>query len=78
MRKSVLIFLGIVLLVFGAVALAKGGIPHTVHHTFDIAIAKGSVNTEEVWEVPPVFAGLALAAGTVLILLGAKGGKAAA
>jgi hypothetical protein len=78
MRNTVLIILGISLLIFGAVALAKGGIPHTVHHTFDIAIAKGSVNTEEVWEVPPVLAGLALAAGVGLILLGAKGGKPAA
>jgi hypothetical protein len=75
MRKPVLIILGVILIVFGAISLAKGGIPHTVHHTFDIAVVKGSVNTEEVWEVHPALAGLAIAAGAGLIFAGARGGK---
>lgn len=75
MSKSLLILLGIALIIFGAVSLAKGGIPHTVHHTFDIAIVKGSVNTNEVWEVHPALAGLAIAAGAGLVFAGARPAK---
>jgi uncharacterized membrane protein len=75
MRKTTLILLGALLIVFGAISLAKGGIPHTVHHTFDIAVVKGSVNTDEVWEVHPVFAGLSIAAGAALLFAGARDGK---
>lgn len=71
-RKTIMIVLGVLLIVFGAIALAKGGIPHTVKHSFDIAIVKGSVNTQEVWEIHPVFAGLAIAAGAVLVFAGAR------
>jgi hypothetical protein len=72
MRKIILIVLGIALIVFGAVALAKGGIPHTSHHTVNLVIAKGSFDTDEVWAVHPIIAGLSLAAGVLLVFLGAK------
>lgn len=72
MRKPILLVLGGGLLIFGAVALAKGGIPHTAHHEFDLVLAKGSLNTREVWVVHPAFAWLALAAGAFLIFLGAR------
>ena len=72
MRKIILLVLGCALLVFGAVALAKGGIPHTAHHEFDLVIAKGSLNTREVWEIHPAFAWLSLAAGAFLIFMGAR------
>ena len=72
MRKTVMIVLGIALIIFGAVALAKGGSPHTAHHEVDLVVFKGSVNTQEVWEIHPALAGLALAAGAVLIFFGAR------
>ena len=72
MRKIILIVLGVLLIIFGAVALAKGGIPHTAHHQVDMVIIKGSFNTEEVWAVHPVIAGLSLAAGVALVFFGAK------
>ena len=72
MRNTLFIVLGIALFIFGAVALAQGGIPHPAHHAFDIAIAKGSVDTQEMWVVQPVMAGLALVAGVALILAGAR------
>ncbi len=72
MRKTLLILSGVVLIIFGAVALARGGIPHTARHKVDMVIIKGSFNTEEVWEIPPLIAGLSLAAGVVLVFFGAK------
>lgn len=72
MKKTVMIVLGICLIIFGAVALAKGGIPHTAHHEVDMVVFKGSVNTHEVWAIHPALAGLALAGGAVLIFLGAR------
>ncbi len=71
-RKTIMIVLGVLLIIFGAIALSQGGIPHTVNHSWHFAFFNGSFETQEVWEIHPIFSGLAIAGGAVLVFLGAK------
>jgi hypothetical protein len=65
--------LGIVLIVLGALALAYQGFSYTRREkVLDIGPIHATADTREHVDVPPIFGGLALAAGAVLLVMGAK------
>jgi hypothetical protein len=65
--------LGIVLIVLGALALAYHGIRYTTREKLlDIGSLKVTASERKTIPVPPVVAGIALAAGIALILMDRK------
>jgi hypothetical protein len=65
--------LGIVLIVLGALALAYQGFSYTRREkVLDIGPIHATADTQEHVPVPPIVGGLALAAGVVLLFMGAK------
>ena len=76
MNRSVLLIAGIVLAVLGALALWKGGIPYTEREqVLDIGPVEATAETEERFSVPPLLGGVVLAAGAVLVVVGATRAK---
>jgi hypothetical protein len=70
--KSITI-LGILLAVLGALALAYQGFNYTREkNVVDVGPIHATVDTREHVSVPPIVGGLALAAGAVLLVVGAK------
>jgi hypothetical protein len=64
---------GIILIVVGIVALAYGGISYTRRETIvDIGPIEATAEKRETIPLPPVLGGLALAAGVVLLVYGAR------
>jgi hypothetical protein len=64
---------GIVLMVLGALALAYQGINYTHREkVLDVGPIHATKDTEEHIPVPPILGGLALVAGIVLLVSGAK------
>ena len=71
--KWIIIFLGIALILIGVLSLAYHGIPYMAHEQL-IAIGP-LVATQEVRKMiplPPALGGPILAAGIVLVVIGAK------
>ena len=65
--------LGIVLIVLGALALAYQGFSYTRREkVLDVGPIHATADTREHVDVPPIIGGLALAAGAVLLVMGAK------
>lgn len=65
--------LGIALIILGALALAYQGFSYTRHEkVIDIGPIHATADTQEHVPVPPIIGGLALAAGVVLLFMGAK------
>ena len=65
--------LGIVLIVLGALALAHQGFSYTRREkVLDVGPIHATADTREHVDVPPIIGGLALAAGAVLLVMGAK------
>jgi hypothetical protein len=65
--------IGIVLVVLGALALAYQGISYTRQEkVLDIGPIHATAEKQERIPLPPVIGGLALAAGVVLLVVGAK------
>jgi hypothetical protein len=65
--------LAIVLIVFGVVALAYGGISYThKEKVIDIGPIEATADKHETIPLPPVVGGLALAGGVVLLVMGKK------
>ena len=65
--------LGVVLIVLGALALAYQGFSYTRHEkVLDIGPIHATADTQEHVPVLPIIGGLALAAGVVLLFIGAK------
>jgi uncharacterized membrane protein len=65
--------LGIVLVVLGALALAYQGFNYTRRETvIDIGPIHATADKQEHVPLPPIIGGLALAAGVVLLVFGAK------
>ena len=65
--------LGIVLAVLGALALVYQGFTYTRQKTvLDVGPIHATVDDREHVPLPPIVGGLALAAGGILIALGAK------
>jgi len=60
--------LGIVLIVFGVVALVYQGVTYIVPHTSNIGPFWITVSEQRSIPLPPIVGGVALAAGIVLVL----------
>jgi hypothetical protein len=65
--------LGILLVVLGVLALAYQGVSYTRQEkVLDIGPIHATKETQEHIPLPPIVGGLALAAGAVLLVIGAK------
>ena len=70
---NVLTIIGIVLLVIGVVALAYQGISYTTtEKVVDLGPLKVEAKREKTIPLPPVLGGVAVAAGVVLLVAGAR------
>ena len=66
---------GIVLIVLGVIALAYQGITYTTQEkVVDIGPLKVEAKREKTIPLPPVLGGVAVAAGVVLMIVGARRG----
>ncbi|MFI5375279.1 MAG: DUF3185 domain-containing protein [Candidatus Rokuibacteriota bacterium] len=64
---------GVALIILGVVALAYQGITYTTREKIiDIGPLKASVDKEKSIPLPPIIGGLALAAGVILVIVGAR------
>lgn len=69
-----LTIVGIVLIVIGVVALAYQGISYTTtEKVIDIGPLKVEAKKEKTIPLPPVLGGVAVVAGVVLLIAGARG-----
>lgn len=70
--KAILV-LGILLVVLGAVALAYQGITYTTQEkVLDVGPFKATVETQKTIAVPPWVGAAVVAAGVVLVIVGAR------
>lgn len=68
-----IILVGIVLIILGATALAYHGFTYTTHEkVLKTGPIEATKETEKTIPLPPLVGGAALAAGIVLIVMGAK------
>lgn len=66
-------WVGIVLIILGALALSYQGINYTSEKkVFDMGPAHMTTETHERIPIPPILGGLALAGGVVLLVVGAR------
>ena len=66
--------LGIVLIVVGLIALAVGGISWTQNKkVVDLGPIQASAQEHHTIPLPPVFGGIAVAAGVILLVAGNRG-----
>ena len=69
-----LVIVGIILIAIGVVALAYQGISYTTtERVVDIGPIKIDAQKEKTFPLPPVLGGVAVAAGVVLLIFGARG-----
>jgi hypothetical protein len=69
-----LTIVGILLIVLGAIALAYQGITYTTSEKIvDLGPLKVEAQREKTIPLPPVLGGVAVAAGVILVLAGARG-----
>jgi uncharacterized membrane protein HdeD (DUF308 family) len=72
MRPAVLI--GVLLIVFGVVALAYQGFTYTKREkVLDIGPITATKETKETVPLPPILGGIALVSGVALVMVGNKG-----
>ncbi len=68
-----IMILGIVLIIIGAIALGYHGITYTTHEkVLKLGPIEATKETEKTIPLPPVLGGVLLAAGIVIIAMGAK------
>lgn len=68
-----IMFIGLALIVLGAVALTYQGITYTSREKIiDIGPIHASADTKKTVPLSPLFGGLALAGGVVLVIVGRK------
>jgi hypothetical protein len=68
-----IMILGIVLIIIGAIALGYHGITYKTHEkVIKIGPVEATKETEKTIPLPPVLGGVVLAAGIVIIVMGAK------
>ena len=73
MRMNSITLVGIALIVLGIVAFAYKGIPYTSRDTIiDIGPLHTTADTQKTFPLSPLFGGLALVGGIVLLVAGAK------
>ncbi len=71
MKSTVLI--GLVLIVLGVLALTYHGIAYTTRENIiDIGPLHATADTKKTIPLPPIFGGLALTGGIVLVIIGRK------
>lgn len=64
---------GIVLVVLGALALAYQGFSYTRHeHVMDVGPMHVTTETHDRISIPPIFGGIALVGGIVMLVVGGK------
>ena len=64
---------GIVLIVVGLLALAYGGFSYTKREkVLDLGPLQASTETKKTVPVPPIFGGIAVAAGVALLIAGQR------
>ena len=69
-----LVIVGIILIAIGAIALAYQGISYTTtERVVDIGPIKVDARKEKTIPLPPILGGVAVAAGVVLLIFGARG-----
>ena len=72
--KTIMI-VGIVLIILGLFAFAYQGITYTTREkVLDLGPVEATVEREKTVPLPPIFGGLAVASGIVLVVVGAKRG----
>jgi len=68
-----IVIIGVVLIVFGIVALAYQGITYTTREKIvDIGPLKVEAEKQRTIPLPPLLGGLSLAAGVVLVIVGVR------
>lgn len=68
-----IIWVGILLIVLGGLALAYHGFNYTHHEqVMDVGPMHVTTETQDRVPIPPILGGLALAGGIVLLVVGAK------
>ncbi len=73
MIKKVMVIVGVILIMAGALALFYRGIPYTSRDVVvDVGPITATAESEKTWPVPPILGGLAIAGGVALIFVGAK------
>jgi len=73
MSKKVMIVVGVILIVAGALALFYRGIPYTSRDVVvDVGPITATAESDKTWPVPPILGGLAIAGGVVLIGVGVR------
>lgn len=66
-------WIGLLLIVLGAIGLAYGGITYTKkRHAVDLGPLQVKVDEKESVPIPPLIGGLAIAAGVVVLALGGR------
>lgn len=70
---KVLTLVGVALIVLGIVAFTYQGITYTTREkVIDVGPLKATVEKEKTIPLPPILGGLSLAAGVVLLIVGAR------
>ncbi|HKQ47155.1 MAG TPA: DUF3185 domain-containing protein [Phycisphaerae bacterium] len=73
MRNSTLVVMGAILAVLGAVALSWQKISYTTRETVvDVGPLKVTADSEKDLPLSPIFGGIALAGGVIMIAVGAR------
>ena len=68
-----IVIIGVILIVFGIVALAYQGITYTTREKIvDIGPLKVEAEKQRTIPLPPLLGGLSLAAGVVLVIVGVR------
>ncbi|MGA2483190.1 MAG: DUF3185 domain-containing protein [Candidatus Acidiferrales bacterium] len=68
-----IIWIGILLIVLGGLALAYQGFNYTHHRqVMDVGPMHVTAETQDRFPIPPILGGLALVGGIVLLVVGAK------
>lgn len=68
-----LTLVGVILVVLGVAALAYRGVTYTSRETIlDIGPVQATADTQKTMDVPPVVGGVAVLAGVVLLVIGAR------
>jgi hypothetical protein len=71
--KGPVAVIGVVLIILGVIALAYQGITYTTRQkVLEVGPITATKETKHTVPLPPVLGGLALAAGVVLLVVGAK------
>ena len=73
MNRKHFVTIGIILVVLGVAALIWQKVGYTQRETLvDVGSVNITADTQKSWTVPPILAGLALAGGVGLVVVGAR------